>query len=357
MRTKDRDLVETSRLLESLFATRLGPGARVDDLSIPRSGYSNETLVGRVAYRDGQQLREQRFVLRIQPTEHQLFVTADAIRQAKVMAAIAESSTLPVPGIMFSEADPSILGAPFFVMDFVDGRIPSDIPSWHAHGWTTSLEPGQLERLYRNAIGALADLHALDLEPRFTFLAAADGRSPLDSYLANLTAWHHWCGSNPLLDEPTVHDVLEWLPSHRPTCTRTSLLWGDARVGNMVFAQDFAVAALLDWEGACIGPPEVDVAWWLIFEDYLSEAQGLTRLQGVLDRESTITAYERLSGQPLCDLPYYEVLAGFALVLITARLAEVLVRAGRMRPTSSPEFFSRAIDVTRDRLRSARSYG
>ena len=65
----------------------------------------------------------------------------------------------------------------------------------------------------------------------------------------------------------------------------------------MVFADDLSVAAMLDWEGATLGPPEIDVAWWVMFDEFLCEANGLTRLSGVHDRSATLQRYAELAGQ------------------------------------------------------------
>ena len=66
------------------------------------------------------------------------------------------------------------------------------------------------------------------------------------------------------------------------------VVWGDARVGNMCFADDLSVAALFDWEGATTGPPGIDLGWWLMFDRYLCEAQRSQRLDGIPGREQTI---------------------------------------------------------------------
>ncbi len=66
-----------------------------------------------------------------------------------------------------------------------------------------------------------------------------------------------------------------------------------------MFADDCSVAALVDREGATLGPPEIDVAWWVMFDEYLCEAQGFTRLEGIPDTAGTFARYQQLSGRTL----------------------------------------------------------
>jgi aminoglycoside phosphotransferase (APT) family kinase protein len=115
------------------------------------------------------------------------------------------------------------------------------------------------------------------------------------------------------------------------------------------------VAALLDWEGASLGPPEVDVAWWAMFDEFLCEAQGLPRLPGVHDRAGTYARYEELAGAPLRDIEYYEVLVGLQLSLINSRLADLLISSGKVPEPVAAEYVTRVAGITQrslDRIES-----
>ena len=128
------------------------------------------------------------------------------------------------------------------------------------------------------------------------------------------------------------------------------VVWGDARVGNIIFGDDLSVAALLDWEGATTGPPEIDVAWWVMFDEFLCEAQGIQRLEGVAGRDETLARYEALGGRRLSNIVYYEILAGLVLSLINSRLADLLVSGGVVDPTFGAEIVTRITDLTARRL-------
>ena len=130
-------------------------------------------------------------------------------------------------------------------------------------------------------------------------------------------------------------------------------MWGDARVGNIIFGDDLAVAVMLDWEGASLAPPELDVAWWVMFDEFLCESQGLTRLPGVHDRRGTFDRYQQLAGAELENIEYYEVLVGFQLALINSRLADLLVTTGKTPESMAASFVSRVAAITKRALDNA----
>lgn len=346
-----RDPVETARTLERWLTARLAAdGVTVSDLSVPKAGFSNETILGTAKWIDaGAADHEIEFVLRIEPTGHQLFVEPDALRQAEVMTAL--DGHVPVPKIWLTEPDGSVLGAPFFMMERVHGRIPGDVPSWHRKGWTVDLAPADRTRLHDNALRQLANLHAVDTEPaEFRFLETADDThshgSALARYIGHLHTWYQWCQPVRRYGTDVIDAAMQFVTDEMPTDARQSVVWGDARVGNIIFADDLSVAAMLDWEGATLGPPEIDVAWWVMFDEFLCEANGLTRLDGVANRVQTFERYEQFSGRQLQHIGYFEVLAGLTLSLINSRLADLLITTGKAPEPFAAEIVTRVTEIT-----------
>ncbi|MCW2945697.1 MAG: hypothetical protein JWR24_2414 [Actinoallomurus sp.] len=321
------------------------------ELSQPDAGYSGRTVFATATWiaRDGEPRREE-LVVRVQPPEQQLFVAPDALRQARTMRGLACRSGVPVPVIWFTEDDPEVFGAPFYVMGRVHGRVPGDVPSWHARGWTTELAPGQRRRLYDNGLAALVALHRVDWRPELGFLAAEGTGSALDRYLVRLERWYEWCGPSRRFGPEILDAGLAWVLDHRPEDPGEVVVWGDARMGNICFGEDLGVAALFDWETATIGPAGIDLGWWLMFERYLCEAQGLRRLDGVPGRDSTIARYRELGGAEIPDIDYYELLAGVVMTLISSRLADVLVDTGRVPPAIAATYPTRAVGLVRESL-------
>ena len=84
---------------------------------------------------------------------------------------------VPTPAVIGYEPDSSIVGAEFFVMEKIDGAIPTDSPSWGTEGFVVDASPAQRRRLWERTVGLLAEMHRLDAE-RFAFLrtgVTADG--------------------------------------------------------------------------------------------------------------------------------------------------------------------------------------
>ncbi|MHB8463924.1 MAG: phosphotransferase family protein [Acidimicrobiales bacterium] len=350
-----RDLDATRLALESWLGARLATvDVTVCDLSVPKAGFSNETILGRASWvDDAGKAAERSFVLRIEPSDHQLFVRPDAIRQARVMEGLA--GAVPVPKVWLTESDRSFLGAPFFLMDRVVGRIPSDVPSWHRRGWTTELDPARRARLCDNGLIALAELHRVDWHESLRFLEPHGSGTALDGYVTHVEEWYQWCGPVRLYGADVIDAAMKYVRDEMPDDDRARVVWGDARVGNIIYGDDLSVAAMLDWESASIGPPEIDVAWWVMFDEYLCEAQGLARLDGAPGRGATLARYEELSGRALANIEYYEVLAGLVFALINSRLADSFIRSGVLRPGEAAELVTRVTDMTARRLSTAPS--
>jgi aminoglycoside phosphotransferase (APT) family kinase protein len=351
--SRGRDLAATKDALEQFLARRLDVATvAVEELSIPKAGFSNETVLGTATWVGsgvGNGVKHRReFVARIQPTAHQLFTTPDALRQAAVMQAL--KGHVAVPTVWLTETDPAVLGAPFFLMDRIHGRVPSDVPSWHQRGWAKDLTTEQRGVMHDAALSALADLHRTPVGESLRFLVpGADVNQPgkvLDAFLGEVRAMYDWCA--PVIDHgrDVIDSAMRHVIEHRPQRCTTGVVWFDARMGNVMFDDELRVASLFDWEGATLGPPEFDVAWWVMFDEYLCEAQGLARLDGIPDRKATFARYEALSGRQLNDLGYYQVLAGLVLALINSRLVDLLVRNDVVAPAVGAELVTRITDMT-----------
>jgi aminoglycoside phosphotransferase (APT) family kinase protein len=270
----DRAARET-RLRDALLAwlpSRLAPAGHADfalsDLTAPDAGYSGMTAFFTASWTDetgGTTSRD--LVLRMQSDVHQVFVAPDALRQAEVMRRLGRHPGVTTPEIVATEADPSVLGAPFYLMTRVAGRVPSDVPSWHKRGWTTTLSAEERARFYDNALRSLVAVHAIDDPDDLAYLrghsdaaGAADaagrpGTTALERYLDEIVAWHAWCAEDLAVGADLIREALDLLVAARPDTAAEGVVWGDARVGNISFADDLTVAALFDWEGATTGPP------------------------------------------------------------------------------------------------------
>ena len=136
---EQRDLEAARGVIAAWLAAQL-PEARnveVGPISGPSfTGFSNETLLFDASYStgDGEQVTES-LVLRVKPTQHTVFMEADFESQYRVLRALGERTAVPVPRMRWFEEESSHLGAPFFVMDAVAGRAPTDTTPYTMGGW------------------------------------------------------------------------------------------------------------------------------------------------------------------------------------------------------------------------------
>ena len=182
-----RDLELTGKLLLEWISPKLG-GAR--DVSLANlkgpdaTGFSNDTLMFDLDYREGGEAKRLGLVARIEPTGYRVFPEYDLARQFKVMQLLAPTA-VPVPRMHWEEPSSELLGSPFYVMERVDGRIPTDNPPYHVGGWVTEIEPAEREALWWSALDALCEIHQLDWRALgFGFLDMPElGATPLEQQI------------------------------------------------------------------------------------------------------------------------------------------------------------------------------
>ena len=313
-----RDQELSRKALTTWFAGALDAEVTLSEFRGPgATGFSNETLIVDVTAPTG----TSSYVVRVAPTGYSLFPDAAFDRQYKVLRALS-STSVPVPTVRWYESDASVLGAPFFVMDEVIGRVPPDNPPYHMAGWLHDVTPEHRARVWWGAIDTIAELHRLDhrsLELDFLTGGLAE---QLDYYTRWLAAIEQ--------DEPVpmAHRALDWLTAHLPQDEQQVLCWGDARVGNVMYDDEGNRLAVLDWEMVGLGAPGQDVAWALFLDRHHSEGVDTPRLEGFPSAGETIARYEARSGIRLRDLEFYEVFAAFRFCVIMARLALIFKEWG-----------------------------
>lgn len=272
------------------------------------------------------------FVVRMEPRDRQIFLAPDITSEFRIAEGLALAG-VPVAPPLAVESDAAILGTPFMVMGEVEGRAPLGRPSMHVAGLLPKLAPAQRKLLAGNAIDALASVHALDWHFANAFLAdkAGDTRG-LDRYLDHLSSWYDWTVRGRAF--PVTDAALAYLKAERANLVDSPdvLLWGDARPGNILFAADQSVAAVLDWEAALIGPRGLDLGYWLMMDRFHAEAIGVARLPGWPDEAETIARYVASSGVPVSDLNYYMVMGAFFMATTMIRAADIGIASGKFAP-------------------------
>jgi aminoglycoside phosphotransferase (APT) family kinase protein len=321
--SKDRDPEKLAQALLPWLHAHI-PDAEaitVPPLRSPGTGGSSETLFFEPLIRAHGKTRRAAWVLRIEATAHQIYQDPSVLRQYRVLEAVALSGSAPVPKVLWYEGDRSVIGAPFFVMERVEGAIPDALHN--SSGFLVEVTPARRELIWLSSLRTMAKIHQLDIS-HFQFLARPDlGETGLDQEIAVWDSYMRWSGA-PV--RPIQERARRWLGDHLPMRRPTGLAWGDARPGNLVFRDDECVA-VLDWETASLGGAETDLGWWLFYDWFVSDGFGVPRLPGLGPREDTVRVWEEFSGRKALDMEWHEVFATWRFSLISDRakhLARVL---------------------------------
>jgi aminoglycoside phosphotransferase (APT) family kinase protein len=294
-------------------------------------GGSNETFFLDLLYREAGQGKVEKLVIRWPPQGFTTLLKYDMKEQFLLFKKLRETA-LPVPEARWLEEDESVIGRPFYIVDRISGWIPGAHPTYSVAGPIYEGTPQYRAKVWWNAVEALSIINTIDWERLgFDFLDIPKGGSgPIDQHIACYEKMLRVTEKSP---PKILVSTLEWLKKNRfePKCV--SLCWGDARLGNLIY-RDHTVVGVLDWEMACLGDPESDLAWFLnmdVTQHYLF-AKGEERLEGLPGREETLERYENLTNRRLENFFYHEVFAIWRLAVICLRLRVFLKAIGYPLP-------------------------
>jgi len=303
------DPVVLRNKLESWLQARpeLGPDARVVDLTVPESnGMSSETVLFDVDPGNGE---IDHLVARIAPLEASVpvFPVYDMESQFRVMAEVA--GVVPVPAVRWLELDPAAIGAPFFVMDRVNGLVPPDVMPYNfGDSWVFDATPEQQRQMQDASVAVLAALHGIENPTeRFAFLDPGGEGSALRRHVASTRRFYEWVVEGQRRS-PLIEACFERLEATWPTDeSPTVLSWGDSRIGNTMY-EDFAPVAVLDWEMASLGPCEIDLAWMVFLHRFFEDIAHVMELPGMghfMQRADIESTYEQLTGHAPRDMQWH----------------------------------------------------
>jgi aminoglycoside phosphotransferase (APT) family kinase protein len=230
----------------------------------------------------------------------------DVLREARLLRAL-EPTAVRAPRVLAVCADEAVIGAPFYVMEKVEGNVVTDrLPAELDN-------PEQRARIAEELIDALVELHAVD----WTAVGLEGFGKPsgyLERQLRRFTGlWEH----NRTREIAEVEEVGAWLAANLPVSPPATIVHGDYRLGNTILAPGAParLVAILDWEMATIGDPLADVGYlmlhWIEADDPAGKfvLQNVTRLPGFPSRAEMLARYEELSGRSMQSLSWYVTLA------------------------------------------------
>jgi aminoglycoside phosphotransferase (APT) family kinase protein len=325
-----RDPGELASGLQAWAAHTIDPALTVRDVNAPGNGMSSEsvlfTLEGGAAAGD--------YVARLapMPAVYPVFPEYDLDVQRRCMQLVRANTDVPAPEVPYGEPDAKWLGTPFIVMKRVEGVPPLDIPPYVMDGWLFSATDEQRATVQRHAASVLARLHTITPDNAdLSFLMRPEhGATALEQQLGYQRWYYDWAREDETY--PLIEQTFAWLDAHMPTGHETVLNWGDARLGNMLWA-DFEPVAVLDWEMATVGPPEIDLAWMIFLHAFFQDLAAKFELVGLPDfmrRENVVADYEACSGRTVRNLDWFEVFAALRFAIVSVRTSTRGIAYGSM---------------------------
>jgi aminoglycoside phosphotransferase (APT) family kinase protein len=250
------------------------------------------------------------WVLRRPPLGHVLATAHDMGREFRVMSALAPTP-VPVPAMVTLCEDPSVIGAPFYVMQYVQGSILRHTKD------TDKLRGSQRTALAFQLIDTLADLHEVDPGA----VGLSDFGHP-DGFLSRqVHRWSQQLDRSRSRDLPGSDDLAKELTRRVPASQRASVVHGDYRLDNVLVGPEQQILAVLDWEMATLGDPLCDLG---LLPVYATPAPGVAGIvsdgmgphNGFPSIESLIGRYADRSGLDVSNLSWYIALGYYKLAVI-----------------------------------------
>jgi len=250
------------------------------------------------------------WVLRRPPLGHVLATAHDMAREYRVMSALAPTP-VPVPAMVTLCEDPSVIGAPFYVMEYVEGSILRRTRD------TDQLSDRQRTALAHQLIDTLADLHEVDPAN----VGLSDFGHPDGFLQRQVHRWTQQLERSRSRDMPGFDDLANGLATNIPASQRASVVHGDYRLDNVLVGPDQEILAVLDWEMATLGDPLCDLGLLPVYADPVPGVVGIVSdgmgpHNGFPSIESLIQRYADRSGLDVGQLSWYTALGYYKLAVI-----------------------------------------
>jgi len=301
-------LVDLDRL-EAYMTRELGEADRYN-VTRHAGGSSNETLF--VTWDD------RTLVLRRPPPGETADAAHEILREYTVLEAL-QDTTVPVPETVLSCSDTDVIGAEFYLMEHVDGRI------YRLGGDEQFGTPGSRRQVSEALVSTLASIHSVDVEAA----GLNEFGRPAGFPRRQVERWakqYEWAFEVTAAERavPAVEEVTKWLLDAAPTDHPTGLVHGDYSIANVLFAPEEPprIAAVLDWEMATLGDPLTDLGWLLLYwpaddpphcDDLYTTPFTYLHREGYADRRHLVERYEAESGIAFTNRRFYRALASYKL--------------------------------------------
>jgi aminoglycoside phosphotransferase (APT) family kinase protein len=271
--------------------------------SLITGGHSNLTF-------DVTDRRSHRWVLRRPPLGQVLATAHDMAREHKILAALGPTD-VPVPPVVGLCADDTVNGAPFYVMEFVEGTVVRDVAG------ARELTPEQRRTAGLSIVDNLARIHAIDVDA----VGLGDlGRK--EGYIERqLKRWYGQFEKSKTRELPLMEEVHRRLAADIPEQGPATIVHGDYRLDNCMLGPDGQIVAVLDWEICTLGDPLADVGLLQVYwadpdEPTHSGLPAPTSVEGFPTKSELLERYADASGRDLSRIDFYMAFGYWKLACI-----------------------------------------
>lgn len=247
----------------------------------------------------------KRWVLRKKPPGQLLASAHQVEREYRVMSALGAQG-FPVPTMRALCEDTGVIGTPFYVMDFLEGRIFRDAR-------LPGLPPAERTAIYDNLNSTLARLHGIDVAAA----GLSDYGKPGNYFQRQIDRWTRQYRGAQTEEIPEMERLIETLPGAIPADEAVSIAHGDYRLENVMFhPTEPRIIAVLDWELSTLGHPLADIAYGCILYHSASESWGTLdgvdlKTAGIPTQDDYVAAYCRRTGRD--GIPGFNVYLAFSM--------------------------------------------
>ena len=287
-----------SKLLQEWINDNVKDSGNIEKIEQFKGGQSNPT------YKISTE--NNTYVLRRKPPG-KLLPKAHAVdREYKVITALYETD-VPVPKTYGLCEDDSVVGTPFFLMEYVDGTVYWD-------HMLPKCSPEERALIYKNKNKVIASLHSVDYKK-----VGLEDYGKSGNYVARqVNTWtrQYLASETENIDE--MNKLIEWLPKNIPEADETSIVHGDFRLDNMIYS-NFDVVGVLDWELSTLGHPIADFCYhcltWRTLPNFYDHAK--LKDLGIPNEMQYRDMYSKQTGKDLSqDWEFYMVYSLFKVAAI-----------------------------------------
>ncbi|HXV05421.1 MAG TPA: phosphotransferase family protein [Solirubrobacterales bacterium] len=319
--------------VEGWFAERV-EGVRLP-LEFERISGGHSNLTYRVTDAAG-----RRWALRRPPLGKRLGSAHDMGREHKVVSALGPTEVPVAPVVGLCE-DESVNGAPFYVMEFVEGPVLRGLAEAEAF-------PDEANRraIGERLVDTLVAIHAVNPDA----VGLGDLGRKEDYVARQLRRWHGQWEKSKTRELATIDSVHERLAARIPEQGPATIVHGDYRLDNMILTQGGEVAAVVDWELCTLGDPLADVGLLIVYwperggQEVLALGQPANLAPGFPTQEELKARYAERTGRDLAQLDFFVALGYWKLAIILEGVYARYTAGGYGKVDEGVQYFARIVE-------------